>query len=162
MNVKVKILFLHGLESSPGGTKPACLDAAGYDVINPRLPANSYSDSCAIAQKLVDDCKPDIVVGSSRGGAIAMDIDIGITKLILIAPAWRKYDISMSRPVSSDAIVLHSPQDDVVTYDDSTELADNWGVSLQECGYDHRMNDHNALSALLNAVRYHSNRITES
>ena len=162
MKREVKILFLHGLESSPGGSKPKYLESMGYTVMNPHMPPGSYEEACNIAQRLIDDTKPDIVVGSSRGGAIAMNNNLASAKLVLIAPAWRKYGVPTSKYQDSDTIVLHCMGDEVVPYSDSVELADNWGVSLHECGQSHRMNSTASLAALLNAVRYHVNRITES
>jgi len=67
----MKILFLHGLESKPGGTKARKLEEAGHEVLNPALPKHSLEESITIAQLLVDYESPDIIVGSSRGGAVA-------------------------------------------------------------------------------------------
>jgi hypothetical protein len=35
-----------------------------------------------------DQHHPDVVVGSSRGGAVAMNIDAGAAPLVLLCPAW--------------------------------------------------------------------------
>ena len=51
--MKKKILFLHGLESQPGGTKPAFLVKHGFEVLNPSLPKNDFLESCDIAQQYI-------------------------------------------------------------------------------------------------------------
>ena len=71
----MKVLFLHGLNSKPGGAKAQALKAAGFDVLNPALPNEPFNISVKIAQDVVNCDRPDVIVGSSRGGAVAMAID---------------------------------------------------------------------------------------
>ena len=35
--------------------------------------------------------QPQVVVGSSRGGAVAINIESGEAKLVLLCSAWKKY-----------------------------------------------------------------------
>ena len=42
------VLFLHGLESKPGGTKPTYLEDNGYCVLNPKLPKYSFEESLSL------------------------------------------------------------------------------------------------------------------
>ena len=49
-----KVLFLHGRESKPGGSKAKYLEGLGYEVFNPLLPQDSYEESLSIAQRLID------------------------------------------------------------------------------------------------------------
>ena len=74
----MKVLFLHGLESVPGGTKPKHLESLGHQVLNPALLKDNFEESVQIAQKVFDKEKPDVVVGSSRGGAVAMALDLSL------------------------------------------------------------------------------------
>ena len=71
----MNILFLHGLTSTPGGLKPAYLKDHGHQVLNPHLLDNNFDDSSRIAQAEFDQHQPDVVIGSSRGGAVAINID---------------------------------------------------------------------------------------
>lgn len=146
----MKILFLHGLESKPGGTKAKTLEKAGHTVFNPALPKDSLEESIEIAQKVVDDKSPDLVVGSSRGGAVGSAIDKKGAKLILIAPAWKLYGVTPR--VDSNTTVLHCPTDDIVPIEHSIELAEKTGATVIECGTCHRMSDTEALRELLKAV----------
>jgi len=85
----MKILFLHGWQSTPGGRKPTHLKDHGHEVLNPALPDDDLDEAARIAQAEYDQGKPDVVVGSSRGGAVAMNIDSGDTPLVLLCPAWK-------------------------------------------------------------------------
>jgi len=71
----MKILFLHGWQSTPGGLKPTYLKDHGHQVLNPSLPDDDFDAAVRIAQAEFDQRQPDVVVGSSRGGAVAMNID---------------------------------------------------------------------------------------
>ena len=73
----MKILFLHGWTSTPGGVKPSYLKTHGHTVLNPALPDGDFEAAVRIAQAEFDQGKPDVVVGSSRGGAVAMNINTG-------------------------------------------------------------------------------------
>jgi len=70
----MKILFLHGWQSVPGSVKPTFLVQHGHEVINPKLPDEDFEGALRIAQAEYDRHRPDVVVGSSRGGAVAMNI----------------------------------------------------------------------------------------
>jgi pimeloyl-ACP methyl ester carboxylesterase len=103
MDTTTKVLFLHGKESGPGGTKPTFLVENGYTVINPALPAEDFEAALRIAQAAFDEHAPAVVVGSSRGGAVAMNIRSGNVGMVLLAPAWKKWGKASSviRRVSS-------------------------------------------------------------
>ena len=145
-----RVLFLHGLESKPGGQKPLALEALGHQVSNPALPRDDFDESVRIAQEEIDLMQPDVIVGSSRGGAVAMSIDPGGAKMILIAPAWRKYDVPPNVPANSSR--LHCPGDGIVDFEDSQILEAACQANLVPCGEGHRMNDEDALQALTKLV----------
>ena len=85
-----EILFLHGWQSTPGGIKPTYLKDHGHEVLNPALPDDDFDAAVRIAQAEFDRHQPDVVVGSSRGGAVAMNINSGSTPLVLLCPAWKR------------------------------------------------------------------------
>src|SRR5471030_1481818 len=126
----LKILFLHGWHSVPGGVKPTFLAQHGHTVLNPKLPDDDFELAVKIAQEEFDKHQPDVVVGSSRGGAVAMNINSGSAKLVLLCPAWKKWGTVMA--VKSSTVILHSRADDVVPFADSEELAKNSGAVLIE------------------------------
>jgi hypothetical protein len=149
----MKILMLHGLESTPGGTKSDSLAAKGCTMINPALPKESWERSLEIAQEAFDREKPDLVVGSSRGGALAMNLKSGATRIVLIAPGWKRF--GSAKAAKAGTIILHSGKDDVIPLAESRELVKNSGLpdsALVVVGADHRMKDPAALDALWTAV----------
>ena len=143
------ILFLHGWNSVPGGVKPTYLKDHGHEVINPALPDEDFGEAVCIAQAEFDKHHPQVVVGSSRGGAVAMNIKSGAAKLVLLCPAWKKY--GTARTLRPDTVILHSRADDVIPFANSEELATNSGATLIEVGDDHRLADPEPLAAMLRA-----------
>ena len=63
----MKIRFLHGWQSVPGGVKPTFLARHGHEVINPKLPDEDFNEAASIAQEEFGKHQPQVVVGSSRG-----------------------------------------------------------------------------------------------
>jgi hypothetical protein len=148
----MKILFLHGWNSVPGGVKPTYLKDHGHEVLNPKLPDDDFDKAVRIAQKEFNTHRPQVVVGSSRGGAVAMSINSGDAKLVLLCPAWKKY--STAKIVKPGTVILHSRADDVVPFADSEELitkSDLPTSALIEIGNDHRLADPEPLAAMLHA-----------
>ncbi len=148
----MKILFLHGWQSVPGGVKPTFLKDNGHAVLNPQLPDEDFPEALRIAQKEFDRHSPEVVVGSSRGGAVAMNIEIGLARLVLLCPAWKKW--GTARTVKPGTRILHSRADGVVPFENSEELVRNSGLpdsALVIVGSDHRLADPESLQAMLHA-----------
>ena len=149
----MKILFLHGWQSVPGGVKPTFLAQHGHEVINPKLPDEDFEQAVLIAQAEFDSHQPAVVVGSSRGGAVAMNINAGQAKLVLLCPAWKKW--GSARTVKAGTVILHSRADNVVPFVHSEELVRNSGLPLStlvDVGNDHRLADPAPLEAMLKAL----------
>ena len=153
----MKILFLHGWHSVPGGVKPAFLKECGHTVFNPALPDDDFEEAVRIAQDEFDEHQPDVVVGSSRGGAAAMNLRRVFVRLVLLCPAWRWFgSVEVVKP---GTILLHSRADDVVPFYDSEELLRNSGLpreALIETGSDHRLADPASLQIMLKACEQDS------
>ncbi len=149
----MKILFLHGWQSTPGGVKPTFLAEHGHEVLNPALPDDDFDAAVRIAQAEFDRHRPDVIVGSSRGGTVAMNIKAGDTPLVLLCPAWKRWGTATK--VKPGTLILHSPADDVVPFADSEELFRNSGLpesALIVVGTDHRLADPEPLAMMLEAV----------
>lgn len=149
----MKILYLHGWNSVAGGVKPTYLKSHGHEVIEPALEHEDFQAALKTAQAAFDQHQPDVVVGSSRGGAVAVNLDSGSARLVLICPAWKKWGTAKS--VKPETKILHSRADDVVPFADSVEITTNSRLpetALIEVGRDHRLADPEPLEALLRAV----------
>lgn len=148
--MNVKILFLHGWQSVVGGIKPTFLKDAGHEVINPALDDDDFAAAVCTAQAEYDQHQPDLIVGSSRGGAVAMNIQSNETPLVLLCPAWKNW--GRVTTVKAGTTVLHSRQDDVIPFADTEELLANSRLppeALIEVGTDHRLAAPEPLQTLL-------------
>jgi len=148
----MKILFLHGWQSVPGGVKPTYLASHGHEVLNPALSDDDFDAAVRIAQGEFDRHRPGVVVGSSRGGAVAMNLEAGTIPLVLLCPAWKRW--GKARSVKLGTTLLHSPADDVIPFSDSQELLRTSGLpesALIAIGSDHRLADPASLQAMLEA-----------
>ena len=148
----MKILFLHDWTSVPGGRKPTYLKDHGHEILNPKLPDNDFEEAVQIAQAEYDKHHPDVIVGSSRGGAVAINIESEDTPLVLLCPAWKKWGCATTK--KKNTTILHSRSDDVVPFENSEELVENSGLpssALIEVGSDHRLADSEPLAKMLEA-----------
>jgi hypothetical protein len=148
----VKVLFLHGWHSVPGGVKPTHFRRHGHKVVNPALPDDDFNAAVSLAQAEFDRHRPDVIVGSSRGGAIAMAIRSVGVPLVLLCPAWKRWGaVRIAKP---NTTILHSRNDDVIPFGDSEDLVAASGLprsALIEMGNDHRLADPDSLRAMLDA-----------
>ena len=125
----------------------------GHEVLNPVLPSEDFGQSVRVAQQAFDEGHPDVVVGSSRGGAVAVNIDTGGVPLVLIAPAWKR--CGTATMVKPAVTILHSANDELIPIDDSRELLRRSRLPeerLVVVGAEHKMVDAAARQALLEAV----------
>jgi hypothetical protein len=148
----VKVLFLHGWHSVPGGVKPTYFIQHGHEVINPALSDDDFDAAVKLAQEEFDRHWPDVIVASSRGGAIAMALKSERVPLVLLCPAWKRWGSVHLAPANTT--ILHSRNDDVIPFADSEELVAASGLprtALIETGNDHRLADPDSLRSMLNA-----------
>jgi hypothetical protein len=153
----MKILFLHGWHSVPGGVKPTYLVRHGHDVFNPALDDDDFDESVRVAQAEFDRHRPDVIVGSSRGGAVAMNVDSGSTPLVLLCPAWKRW--GTVKTLKPGSVILHSRADDVIPFGESEELIRVSGLpgsALIVVGNDHRLAAPEPLEAMLAACESRS------
>lgn len=128
-----KVMYIGGINSS--GIKARMFAADGYDVMMPKAPSGIMAtvgaffakyafggDISEIKAECLSCTKPDIIVGSSQGGAVAMALqkDWPDVRLLLIAPAWRTFNVPPV--VSPSTVILHGKQDNLVPYQDSIQL----------------------------------------
>jgi alpha-beta hydrolase superfamily lysophospholipase len=121
--------------------------------LNPALPDDDFDAAIRIAQAEFDRHRPEVVVGSSRGGAVAMNINTGTTPLVLLCPAWKRW--GTAKTVKPGTIILHSEADETIPFADSQELLRNSGLpesALIVVGHEHRLADPESLVKMVEAV----------
>lgn len=165
----MNILFIGGINTS--NTKAAQLRYEGYKVATPKLPDNNIV--AGAARFLPNFCKgitgagsyinnlrketlrqlkeyPDLVVGSSQGGAVAMALqkDLPESKYLLIAPAWNTFGVDPE--IKADTTIIHGANDWVVPLRDSKRLAKMNKCSLKVVNDSHHLPE--SFGAILNEV----------
>ena len=143
-----RILYLHGLEGSPEGTKGRWLRDR-YGAYCPLLPAtagsaNAFDDSFEVAYSTLRKVEPALVIGSSFGGALLLRlVQEGHWRgpSLFLAQAGRGYGLRDSLQGAGAAILIHAKTDSVVPFQWSAELAANSGdnVQLWPTTGDHRL-----------------------
>lgn len=149
----MQVLYLHGWNSVPFGVKPVYLIEHGLQLLQPELPDDDFDAAIRVAQAELDRHCPTLVVGSSRGGAIAMNLSSGNIPLVLLCPAWKRW--GTVHTVKPGTLILHAREDEVIPFADSLELLANSGqpdCALVAVGHDHRLADPESLQTLLAAV----------
>ncbi|MFM8172334.1 MAG: CPXCG motif-containing cysteine-rich protein [Pirellulaceae bacterium] len=150
----MRVLYLHGWHSVPGGIKPQSLESRGLEVIQPALDDDDWDLALRQATDAWKQSQPDLLVGSSRGGSIALHLPAPNLPRVLLCPGWRRFGGFAVLPERS--LILHSQKDDVVPFDDSVELLQRSGRAreqLLEVGSDHRLGDPQSLDTLHWACR---------
>ncbi len=153
-----RILYLHGRESSPNAGKATRLREEGHAVFGPQLDDdNNLTASIATAQEALDAALAaggvDVIVASSRGGAVATALNPRGVPMLLLCPAWLRF--GRDARVSGSVRILHAAADDLVPLADSIELLARSGLPaawLTVVGDDHRLHDDAATAAMFAAV----------
>ncbi|MEM9367351.1 MAG: DUF952 domain-containing protein [Planctomycetota bacterium] len=152
-----RVLYFHGWQSQVGGVKPSSLEQQGHTVLQPSLDHDDFEAAMRTAETWLADHPIDIVVGSSRGGALAANLATVLPR-VLLCPAWKKWGTVTTIP--KNTLILHSRHDEVVPYQDSVDLLCNSMLpndQLIDIGQEHRLADSDSLAVLQSVV----NRLPE-
>ena len=92
----MKILFAHGLEGSPNGSKPTWMkESLGWEIICPEMSNNGWTiadQTEVIAKAIAENEDIDIIMGSSYGGLAIANVSERFAeqnlRLVLLAPAF--------------------------------------------------------------------------
>jgi len=139
----MQIVFLHGLETGPHGSKYQALRLMFGEVISPDCEGVKEPQQrlAIIQQTLSDQTGPFLVVGSSAGGLMALLLqreDPRVKGLVLCAPALHtEHGDTLTAEGLPDTVIIHGRGDDVVPIECSREF----GAPLVEVDDDHRLND---------------------
>src|SRR5688500_4349980 len=95
------VIFAHGLEGRPDGTKATALRAAGLDLVAPDGRGLPLAARIAQIEDAVSNHPGSVLVGSSYGGLAALVVaDAGrpIRAVVLCAPALTRHEPAIAHP----------------------------------------------------------------
>jgi predicted alpha/beta-hydrolase family hydrolase len=126
------VIFAHGLEGRPDGTKATALRAAGLEVVAPDGRGLPLAARIAQLEDAVSNHPGAVLVGSSYGGLAALvvaDAGRAISAVVLCAPALSLHEAPLGHPeqlcvpANVRAVVIHGKRDEVVPVEVSCALA---------------------------------------
>ena len=143
------IVFSHGQESGPWGTKIRAM-AAMVEELGCKAESIDYqgiADPSERVDKLIAQCKgiddTIILVGSSMGGhvATAAATRVGAAGLFVLAPAYymEGYEELTPPPPDIPICIVHGWHDDIVPVDNSIRFARQSKATLHLVDGDHRL-----------------------
>lgn len=154
----MRVLFMHGLESSPQGNKARYL-ARHFEAHTPAMDTGDFQACLEQQAAAIAEFRPDVVVGSSFGGALAVLLLVqgawaGPT--LLLAQASARFDPTLALPPDVPVLLVHGTRDDVIDIEGSRRLARTGTpgrVRLVEVDDGHRLDGLLASDRLAELVR---------
>lgn len=145
------VVFSHGQESGPWGTKIQAMARAVED-IGWRAESIDYQgivDPAVRVRKLIAECGrlsgPRVLVGSSMGGhvATAAATPVKALGLFVLAPAYYIEEWQVATPPAPDIpiVIVHGWRDEVVPVENSIRYARECRATLHVVDSDHRLTD---------------------
>jgi len=145
------VVFSHGKESGPWGTKISALAeiarAEGYEVES--VDYRGIDDAHARVTRLLAYCRDFqgrlVLVGSSMGGHVSTAASrlLRTGGLFLLAPAFYMpgFEEHTPEPAACPITIVHGWRDDVVPVANSVRFAGQHRATLHVLDTDHRMQD---------------------
>ena len=143
------VIFSHGKESGPWGTK---IRAMAERVRSLGCEADSVdyrgiADPAERVEKLIRECAgiegPLLLVGSSMGGHVATAAAeaVGAAGLFVLAPAYfmKGYEGLTPQPPKLPICIVHGWRDDIVPVENSIRFARVCGATVHLVDGDHRL-----------------------
>ncbi len=145
------VMFSHGQESGPWGTKISSMAtlARSLGLEADSIDYRGIADPAERVTKLIDACRslddPVLLVGSSMGGHVATAAahKIRTAGLFVLAPAFYMEGLESLTPVAPQVPteIVHGWRDDVVPVDNSIRFARQSLATLHIVDGDHRLTD---------------------
>ncbi len=146
--MKPRLVFLHGLESGPYGSKYQALRGIDPEIISPDCEGiQDIDDRMVVIRDELEGIERMVLVGSSFGGLAALlfaempENRDRVAGCLLCAPA-----ISLAKPgqlewVPQRTIVLQGTQDDLVPWEESAAFCQKHGLQFVKVDDDHRLSN---------------------
>jgi len=154
----LRVQLVHGLEGSPQGTKARLL-AEHFEALTPAMDTSDFEACVALQAEEARRFRPEVLVGSSFGGAVAVALlQRGTWRgpTLLLAQAAQRQGLAPELPEDVDVWLVHARDDEVVPCDDSRALARSGTpgrVRLVEVDDDHPLHHLSASGGLVRLVR---------
>ena len=155
---KIRVQFIHGLEGSPQGSKARLL-AEHFDARTPAMDTKDYAACVSVQAEALRERPPDVLVGSSFGGAVAVTLlQQGVWRgpTLLLAQAALEYDPGARLPEGVRVWLVHGLADSLVDPEHSRRLAATGSpelVRLLEVEDDHPLTETTSSGRLVELVR---------
>lgn len=140
----MRVLFLHGLESGPGGNKSRYL-AERFEALTPAMDTSHLENCVQTQREAIASFTPEVVVGSSFGGALAVALlarGHWTGPTLLLAQASAFFFPGLDLPAGARVLLVHGTRDTIVDLEGSRRLARTGTpalVRLVEVDDDHRL-----------------------
>lgn len=131
---RLRVQFAHGLESSPQGNK-ARLFAEHFEACTPAMDTRHFESCVALHAGTLARFQPDVLVGSSFGGAVAVALlqrKLWRGPTLLLAQAALLYNPEARLPEGVRVTLLHARQDEIVPLEHSRTLSAGGDPALVE------------------------------
>jgi predicted esterase len=155
----LSVMYLHGLESGPYAGKATALRTA-FEVVAPKLPTEGVIEARGTSEGALEHemekalqvavdayraCQPNVVVGSSFGGAVLLKLVHhpewrAESSALFLAQAGMRLTPLRALPHNVRAVLVHGALDNVIPVEDSRVLAASSPHALfVEVQDDHRL-----------------------
>lgn len=121
----MRVQFIHGLESSPRSSKAQVL-GEHFEAHTPAMDTSDFEGCIVLQAREIRSFEPDVVVGSSFGGAVALALlqrGLWCGPTLLLAQAGQRLGLAAELPVAVRIWIVHGSRDDVIDPADSRALA---------------------------------------
>jgi alpha/beta superfamily hydrolase len=122
---KLRVQFIHGLESSPQSTKAGVL-AEHFVSSTPGMQTDDFEGCVAQQYREIGTFEPEVLVASSFGGAVAVALlQRGLWQgpTLLLAQAALRQGQACELPEDVVVWLVHGTRDEIVDPEDSRSLA---------------------------------------
>jgi predicted esterase len=120
-----RVQFIHGLEGSPQGSKARLL-AERFTAVTPAMDTRDFEACVALQAETLASFRPDVLVGSSFGGAVAVALlQRGLWRgpTLLLAQAALRHDLPARMPEGVRVWLVHGLGDELIDPKESRVLA---------------------------------------
>lgn len=150
------IIFAHGMEGTPNGSKIRSLREAGFEVLAPDFQGMALHERVDLLQRVCEEYRTAsaVLAGSSYGGLaasiVAMRMPDAFRGLLLCAPALHLDEPPIDAqtvliaPKGMKTAIIHGIDDDIVPISCSIEYAERSGediVAFHQVDDGHRLAD---------------------